>query len=221
MRLGYDSFRPISIQHHQRLYVKQRHRSNVPPVRDDGSESDASEEGTAQHLEPYAGTLHAPREQPNESTVFTRGGVISLSSRLSLSLCLSLLLRLSSLSHSHSLSLSLSLSLSYPLSLCLSLSSVSLSQSLLISLGLSWSFLFSLSCPQPQPQPQPQPPKNSRKLTQTTHERNQAELPMRLGVDSRESGRSRTQSLARHKATLAKTPMDRKKVQREVACQRR
>ena len=47
---------------------------------------------------------------------------------------------------------------------------------------------------------------DSRKLTQTTHERNQAELPMRLGVDSRESGRSRTKSLARHKAKLARAP---------------
>ena len=38
----------------------------------------------------------------------------------------------------------------------------------------------------------PQRAPDSKKLTQTTHERNQAELPMRLGVDSRESGRSRT-----------------------------
>ena len=43
-------------------------------------------------------------------------------------------------------------------------------------------------------------------VTQTKHERNQAEHPMRLGVDSRESGRSRTKSLARHKAKLARTP---------------
>ena len=38
----------------------------------------------------------------------------------------------------------------------------------------------------------PQRAPDSRKLTQTMHERNQAELPMRLGVDSKESGRSRT-----------------------------
>ena len=47
---------------------------------------------------------------------------------------------------------------------------------------------------------------DSKKLAQTTHERNQAELPMRLGVGSKEKGRSRTQSLARHRATLARTP---------------
>ena len=45
-----------------------------------------------------------------------------------------------------------------------------------------------------------------RRETQITHERNQAGLPMRLGVDSRESGRSRTKSLARHRARLARTP---------------
>ena len=39
-------------------------------------------------------------------------------------------------------------------------------------------------------------PHDSRKLTQTMHEKNQAELPMRLGVNSRESGRSRTKSLS-------------------------
>ena len=53
--------------------------------------------------------------------------------------------------------------------------------------------------------PYPQRAPDSKKLTQTKHERNQAELPMRLGVDSRESGRSRTKSLARHKAKLART----------------
>ena len=42
--------------------------------------------------------------------------------------------------------------------------------------------------------------------TQAKHDRNQAVLPMRLGVDSRESGQSRTQSLARHRAKLASTP---------------
>ena len=52
----------------------------------------------------------------------------------------------------------------------------------------------------------PQRAPDSKKLTQTTHERKQAELPMRLGVDSRESGRSLTLSLARHKAKLARTP---------------
>ena len=52
----------------------------------------------------------------------------------------------------------------------------------------------------------PQRAPDSRKLTQTKHERNQAELPMQLGVDSRESGRSLTKSLARHKAKLARTP---------------
>ena len=41
----------------------------------------------------------------------------------------------------------------------------------------------------------PQRAPDSKKLTQTTHQRNQAELPMRLGVDSGESGRSRTKSL--------------------------
>ena len=34
----------------------------------------------------------------------------------------------------------------------------------------------------------PQRAPDSKKLTQTRHERNQAELPMRLGVNSRESG---------------------------------
>ena len=51
----------------------------------------------------------------------------------------------------------------------------------------------------------PQRAPDSKKLTQTKHERNQAELPMRLGVDSRESGRSRTKPLVRHKAKLART----------------
>ena len=52
----------------------------------------------------------------------------------------------------------------------------------------------------------PQRAPDSKKLTQTKHKRNQAELPMRLGVGSRESGRSRTKSLARHKAKLARNP---------------
>ena len=38
----------------------------------------------------------------------------------------------------------------------------------------------------------PQRAPDSRKLTQTTHERNQAELPIQLGVDSKESVWSRT-----------------------------
>ena len=38
----------------------------------------------------------------------------------------------------------------------------------------------------------PQRAPDSRKLTQTTHEMNQAELPMRPGVNSKESGRSWT-----------------------------
>ena len=52
----------------------------------------------------------------------------------------------------------------------------------------------------------PQRAPDSRKLTQIKHEGNQAELPMRLGVHSKESGRSRTKTLARHKAKLARTP---------------
>ena len=52
----------------------------------------------------------------------------------------------------------------------------------------------------------PQRAPDGRKLTQTTHERNQADLPMRLGVDYKETGRSRTNSLARHEAKLARTP---------------
>ena len=52
----------------------------------------------------------------------------------------------------------------------------------------------------------PQQAPDSKKLTQTKYERNQAKLPMRLGVGSRDSGRSRTKSLARHKAKLARTP---------------
>ena len=51
----------------------------------------------------------------------------------------------------------------------------------------------------------PQRAPDSRKLTQTMHEKNQEELPMRLGVDSKESWRSRTWSPARHRATLART----------------
>ena len=41
--------------------------------------------------------------------------------------------------------------------------------------------------------------------TQNTQERNQAELPMRLGLASKENGRSRTQSLTMHRAALACT----------------
>ena len=44
----------------------------------------------------------------------------------------------------------------------------------------------------------PQRAPDSKRLTQTKHERNQPALPMRLGVDSKKSGRSRTKSLARH-----------------------
>ena len=45
-----------------------------------------------------------------------------------------------------------------------------------------------------------------RKQTQNIHERNHPELPMRLGMESKEIEWSRTQSLAMHRATLARTP---------------
>ena len=49
----------------------------------------------------------------------------------------------------------------------------------------------------------PQRTPDSKRLTQAKHERNQAVLPMRLGLDSTESARSRTKSLARSRAMLA------------------
>ena len=51
----------------------------------------------------------------------------------------------------------------------------------------------------------PQRTPDSKRLTQAKHERNQAVLPMRLGLDSKESERSLTKSLARSRAVLAST----------------